>query len=101
MADESIRLDKWLWHARFFKTRGLAGRICTAGKVRIGGRVTDKAHQPVRVGDVLTFPQARDIRVVRVLGLGIRRGPPAEAQALYEDLMPRGAAIPGPTVPGV
>jgi len=90
MADEALRLDKWLWHARFFKTRALAGRICTAGRVRIGGRVTDKAHQLVRVGDVLTFPQARDIRVVRVIGLGVRRGPPAEAQALYEDLLPRG-----------
>ena len=95
MADDAIRLDKWLWHARFFKTRTLASKTCEGGRIRLSGRVVDKAHQAVRIGDVLTFPQARAIRVVRVVGLGTRRGPPAEAQALYEDLMPRPGADPG------
>ncbi len=84
--EEGIRLDKWLWHARFFKSRSLASRICDKGKVRIDGQVVRKAHYIVRIGHVLTFPQAKEIRVVRVEGLGTRRGPAAEAQALYSDI---------------
>ena len=88
MASESIRLDKWLWQARFFKTRALAAKLCLAGKLRIAGARVQKAHYAVRVGDVLTFPQARRIRVVRVAALGARRGPAVEAATLYEDLAP-------------
>jgi len=82
------RLDKWLWHARFFKTRSLATRVCNAGRLRIGGEIVAKAHHTVRPGDVLTFPQGRHVRVVRVCALAERRGPASEAQALYEDLKP-------------
>mgnify|MGYP003676163562 CR=1 FL=1 len=82
----AIRLDKWLWQARFFKSRALAGKLCSAGRVRIDGVKIEKAHFSVRIGQVLTFPEERRIRVVRVLGLGTRRGPPSEAQLLYEDL---------------
>ncbi len=85
---DSLRLDKWLWYARFFKSRTLASRLCAAGRVRINRRVVDKAHATLRAGDVLTFPQARAIRVVRVRALGTRRGPAAEAVTLYEDLAP-------------
>ncbi len=85
---DSLRLDKWLWYARFFKSRTLASRLCAAGRVRINRRVVDKAHASLRAGDVLTFPQARAIRVVRVRALGTRRGPAAEAVTLYEDLAP-------------
>ena len=85
---ESQRLDKWLWYARFFKSRSLATRVCTRGRIRVNGKVTGKAHQGLHVGDVLTFPKGRDIRVVRILDLGARRGPAAEAQALYDDLEP-------------
>jgi ribosome-associated heat shock protein Hsp15 len=85
---ESRRLDRWLWFARFFKTRDLATRLCERGRVRINRIKTRKASYGVRVGDVLTFPQGRDIRVIRVVGLGERRGPAAEARALYEDLAP-------------
>lgn len=88
MSDDSLRLDKWLWYARFFKSRSLATQLCNAGKLRIGGRVVDKSHHKLRVGDVLTFPQSRHIRVVKVLALASRRGPASEAQALYEDLKP-------------
>ena len=87
-APPSIRADKWLWYARFFKTRTLASKVCAAGKLRIAGSATVKAHQKVKAGDVLTFPQGRHIRVVKVLALGVRRGPASEAQGLYEDLKP-------------
>jgi ribosome-associated heat shock protein Hsp15 len=82
------RLDKWLWSARFFKTRTRAAALCAEGKIRMSGRVISKAHVTVRVGDVLTFPLGRHIRVVKVLALAERRGPAAEARALYEDLNP-------------
>jgi len=81
--EDGIRLDKWLWYARFFKSRGLASAICVQGKVRIDGQVVRKAHYVVRVGNVLTFPKAREVRVVRVEALGTRRGPATEAQAMY------------------
>ena len=87
MTPESIRLDKWLWQARFFKTRALASKLCAAGRVRIDGERVSKAHAAIRPGHVLTFPQSRDIRVVRVVALGARRGPAAEARTLYEDLV--------------
>ncbi len=85
---ESQRLDKWLWYARFFKTRSLATRVCTRGRIRVNGKVVRKAHYGLRPGDVLTFPQGHDIRVIRVLDPGSRRGPAPEAQALYDDLEP-------------
>ena len=85
---ESRRLDRWLWFARFFKTRDLATRLCERGRVRINRIKTRKASYGVRVGDVLTFPQGRDIRVVKVVDLGSRRGPATEAVGLYEDLTP-------------
>jgi ribosome-associated heat shock protein Hsp15 len=80
------RLDKWLWCARFFKSRSIASDLCLAGRVRVNRAPTTKAHHPVRLGDVLTFPQGRAIRVVRVLSLAERRGPASEAQCLYEDI---------------
>ena len=84
-----IRLDKWLWHARFFKTRSIASKICKGGKVRINGEHAVKASSTVQPGDVLTFPQANDIKVIKVLAPGVRRGPAVEAQNLYEDLTPK------------
>lgn len=85
---ETIRLDKWLWYARFFKTRGLAAKTVTGGHVRVNGTKVSKASTSVGADDVLTFPQARDIRVVKIEACGARRGPAPEAQALYEDLSP-------------
>jgi ribosome-associated heat shock protein Hsp15 len=87
-AGDKIRLDKWLWHARFFKTRTLAAKLCKSGKVRINGQHAVKASSVVKPGDVLTFPQANDIKVIEVLAPGERRGPAPEAQALYKDLTP-------------
>ena len=86
--NDGQRLDKWLWSARFFKSRTGAAALCAAGKIRMSGRVISKAHVTVRVGDVLTFPLGRHIRVVKVLALAARRGPATEARTLYEDLNP-------------
>ena len=85
-ARETIRLDKWLWQARFFRTRSLATKLVQAGKVRVDSTPVSKPSRAVGVGDTLTFPQARQIRVVRIKALGTRRGPATEAQTLYEDL---------------
>lgn len=85
MADvEGQRLDAWLWRARFFKTRNLAATIVSKGRVRLNGKPVEKSSRQVRIGDVLTFPQGGDIRVVRVLGHAERRGPASEAATLYE-----------------
>lgn len=82
------RIDKWLWRARFFKTRTLASKLCNGGKLRVNSDPIAKAHYRVRRGDVLTFPQGGAIRVVEVRDFGVRRGPATEAQTLYEDLAP-------------
>ncbi len=85
---DTIRLDKWLWHARFFKTRTLAASVVSAGKVRVDGTPVSKPARSVGPGVVLTFMKEEDVKVVRILGCGTRRGPAPEAQALYEDLSP-------------
>ncbi len=88
-AAPGLRLDKWLWQARFFKTRAVAADLIEAGSVRVNGTRISRPGRDVSAGDVLTFPQGPHIRVVRILALGIRRGPSGEAQALYLDLDPR------------
>jgi ribosome-associated heat shock protein Hsp15 len=85
-ASAGLRLDKWLWQARFFKTRALAAQLVGKGRLRINQTIVTKAHHRVRPGDVLTFPQGQIVRVVRVVDLGSRRGPTDEAQTLYEDI---------------
>lgn len=82
------RIDKWLWYARFFKSRSLATRLCNSRKLRINRRIVEKASTLVKVGDILTFPQANQIRTVKVIDPGVRRGPAIEARLLYEDLTP-------------
>jgi ribosome-associated heat shock protein Hsp15 len=86
--DPTQRLDKWLWCARFFKSRSLASKLLGAGRLRLSGKVINKAHQLVRPGDILTFPQGPFIRVVKVQYLAERRGPAPEARLLYDDLEP-------------
>ena len=88
MTEEALRADKWLWYARFFKTRSLATKACNAGKLRASGELVSKAHHKVIPGDVLTFAQGRHVRVIKVVALATRRGPAPEAQTLYEDLKP-------------
>lgn len=83
-----LRLDLWLWRARFFKTRTLATRFVDAGRVRVtrAGEVLRgrKPAFPVTPGDVLTFARRGRVFCVRVAALPLRRGPASEAQALYE-----------------
>ncbi|MEQ8194288.1 MAG: RNA-binding S4 domain-containing protein [Rhodospirillales bacterium] len=86
-----LRVDKWLCYARFFKSRSLAAKLCAGRRLRINGETGAKAHHPVKIGDVLTFPKGPHIRVIKVVALGTRRGPAPEAQALYEDLQPPAA----------
>ena len=89
-----LRLDKWLWAARFFKSRDLAAEAISCGHLRLNGQHCVKPGHSVSPGDVLTFAQGGRIRVVRVLALNDRRGPAPEAQSLYLDLAPDpGAAL--------
>lgn len=83
---ESLRLDKFLWFARIVKTRALAQAMAEKGRLRLNGRVVDRAHAPVRAGDVLSFAQRGAVRVLRVEALPARRGPPAEARLCYCEL---------------
>ena len=87
-AKPGLRIDKWLWQARFFKTRSLAVKLVQSGKLRLNGELISKPSRVVSEGDVLTFPKALDTRVIEVRALGTRRGPAPEAQGLYRDLAP-------------
>jgi len=100
------RIDKWLWHARIVKTRTLATRLVASARLRVNKTKTARASHTVRPGDVLTFVHSGRIRVLKILALAARRGPAAEASALYEDLSPEPqkfgpdrAGAPGPVGP--
>ena len=80
----SVRLDQWLWAARFFKTRSLARQAVDTGKVEIGGQRA-KAARSVRVGDSLRIARGEEVFEVQVRALGDRRGPASVAQTLYEE----------------
>lgn len=92
MTRDSLRIDKWLWFARFFKSRAEAARLVTSGQLRLNAVAVTKAKTAVRPGDVLTFPKADHVRVVEITALGGRRGPASEAAGLYRDLDPPTAA---------
>lgn len=81
-----LRLDKWLVHARFCKTRSVAAELVTAGHVRVNGTRAAKPSHAVAPGDVLTLVQPRVVRVIRIEALGLRRGPATEARTLYTEL---------------
>jgi ribosome-associated heat shock protein Hsp15 len=83
---ETIRIDKYLWFARIAKTRALAQAMAEGGRLRVSGRVVDRAHAAVRIGDVLSFAIRGQVRVLRIEALPARRGPPAEARLLYTEL---------------
>ncbi|GJE60894.1 RNA-binding S4 domain-containing protein [Methylobacterium trifolii] len=86
MKDGRCRLDKWLWFARFARTRSLAARLVEGGHVRVNGARTDNPAKGVAMGDVLTVAAEHGTAVVRVADLGERRGPAAQARRLYADL---------------
>lgn len=83
-----LRLDKWLFAARFFKNRDLAAEVIESGHFRLNGQRCKKPGHSVMAGDTLTFSQGHSLRVIRVLALSERRGPAQEAQQLYDDLAP-------------
>ena len=104
MSGPSIRIDKWLWHARFFKTRTIAQMFVTSGKVRVNSERISKSNQSVKPGDVLTFARGKQLSVIEIVAITSRRGPAPEAQALYHDLSPPAAPtakedpdVPAPT----
>ncbi|HEX5181837.1 MAG TPA: S4 domain-containing protein [Allosphingosinicella sp.] len=86
---ETLRLDKYLWFARIVKTRARARQLAEEGRIRIDGRVVDRAHAPVHVGDVLSFALRGRVRVIRIETLPPRRGPAAEARLTYSELSER------------
>lgn len=85
MSEGRIRLDKWLWQARFFKSRSLSAAFVEAGHVRLNGQHVAKPAQPVGPGDMLTFALRDEVRLLKVLAIGTRRGPASEAQGLYAE----------------
>lgn len=88
-----LRLDKWLWFARLAKSRSDARELAESRRLRIDGRVIDRASAQVRAGCVLSFPKNGEVVVVRVESLSERRGPYEEARHLYTDLTRGGNAV--------
>ena len=86
-AAPSMRLDRFLWHARLAKTRSAAQAIACSGHLRLDGRAIDRAAAPVRVGNILTFARGATVQVVRIEALPARRGPAPEARACYQELV--------------
>jgi ribosome-associated heat shock protein Hsp15 len=88
MREDRQRLDKWLWFARFAKTRTLAAKLVAEGFVRVNGERAENPAKALGVGDVLTIAARHVTAVVRVEALGERRGPAAEARRLYSEVAP-------------
>lgn len=80
----AARLDKWLFHARFYRTRPLAQAAATAGRVRLNGERVEKPGHTLKPGDILTLGKGAEVVAVRVLALAERRGPAMQARQLYE-----------------
>jgi ribosome-associated heat shock protein Hsp15 len=91
----TIRIDKWLWHARFYKTRPLAQAAATSGRLRLNGNRVEKSSATVKPGDVLTLGRGREVLAVKICAIGERRGPAPEARLLYE-ILTDSALDPGP-----
>lgn len=79
-----MRIDKWLWHARFYRSRPLAQQAAASGLIRVNGVRVVKPSANVGPGDIVTLPRGRDVLAVRVAALTVRRGPARAAQTLYE-----------------
>ncbi len=83
---ETIRIDKWLWHARFYKSRSTAQAAAASGLIRLNGARVEKPSANVGPGDVLTLPRGRDVVAIRIAAVTMRRGPARDAQTLYKIL---------------
>jgi ribosome-associated heat shock protein Hsp15 len=84
--DAAMRLDKLLWYLRLAPTRGAAQAMVAAGTIRIDGRRADRASIAARVGSLLVLPGPPRVRVLRLVHLPLRRGPPSEAACCYVDI---------------
>jgi ribosome-associated heat shock protein Hsp15 len=78
------RIDKWLFHARFYRTRALAQAAASSGRLRLNGSRVEKPAQMLKPGDVLTLGRGAQVQVFRILALAERRGSAPEARKLYE-----------------
>ena len=83
---EKIRLDIWLWYARFYKSRSLSSKAILSGKLRVNSNKIIKPASKVKINDVLTINYVNTVRIIQIQSLGARRGPASEAQKLYKDL---------------
>ena len=83
---EKIRLDTWLWYARFYKSRSLSSKAILSGKLRVNSNKIIKPASKVKINDVLTINHVNMVRIIQLQSLGVRRGPASEAQKLYKDL---------------
>jgi len=99
MSMATIRLDKFLWHARLARTRSLAARLCTGGQVSVGAALALKPHHPVRVGDRLTLECGGWQRRITVRALLRRRGGAAEARLYYDEIEPPSQLPAEPWIP--
>jgi ribosome-associated heat shock protein Hsp15 len=88
------RIDKWLWHARFARTRGAAQRLALSGHVRVNRDKVEAASRLVRPGDVLTLALGRGVQVIRICAISERRGSFEDAQRLYAPIQADGPALP-------
>ena len=82
------RIDKWLWYARQTKTRSLAQKLIASGKVRVNREKIVSAAKLVGTDDVVTLTLPLDIKILKIVKCGVKRGPFSQAQLLYEDLSP-------------
>jgi ribosome-associated heat shock protein Hsp15 len=90
-----LRIDKYLWFVRLAPSRAAARDLCESRRLRIDGRVVDRASAQVRAGNVLSWPRGDAIIAIRVESLPERRGPYPQACQCYTDLSPAGQASPG------
>jgi ribosome-associated heat shock protein Hsp15 len=86
MALLSQRIDRFLWFARLAASRSSAQALAERGIIRLNGRRIERAHAPVRIGDLITLPHGNSARVLRIVALPVRRGPSSEALSHYEEL---------------
>ncbi|MBI4514654.1 MAG: RNA-binding S4 domain-containing protein [Deltaproteobacteria bacterium] len=98
--DDAVRLDRWLWAARMFRSRTLAATACDGGKVHVNGGAA-KPHKALRPGDRVTITSEAGKRQLQVRALSERRGPAEQARLLYEDLTPPPPPRSEPTPPVV
>jgi len=83
---ERVRIDKWLWHARFYRSRSQAQQAAASGLLRLNGARLEKPSVGVGPGDVVTLPRGRAVLAIQVEAIALRRGPPSQAQTLYRIL---------------